>query len=135
MTVASCGCSEAQDTGVKGFDAQGGAVLIVSVSHSVINQVYTGNLYDKFQKEEINTHYLNAPANEQIKILKTYIMGKSPLLGVGKGFLFVTFGLFFSFWISGVLTLPLKKLVSAIERVADGELDVKVPVQTNDEYW
>lgn len=49
-------------------------------------------------------------------------------------FFFVAIGLLFSFWISGVLTLPLKKLIAAIERVASGDLDVKVPVDTKDEY-
>lgn len=33
-----------------------------------------------------------------------------------------------------MLTLPLKKLIAAIERVAQGDLNAKVPVDTKDEY-
>ncbi|WP_238357962.1 sensor histidine kinase [Cohnella zeiphila] len=55
-------------------------------------------------------------------------------IGPGKGVFILAIGLFFSLWISGVLTLPLKKLMAAIERVAQGNLDVNVPVQSKDEY-
>ncbi|MCZ8515300.1 HAMP domain-containing protein [Paenibacillus filicis] len=83
---------------------------------------------------------MSATPEEQIEIFKSYFidnMRLNVLLKVTHGvrlFFFVTIGLFFSFWISGVLTLPLKKLIAAIERVAQGNLNVKVPVDTKDEY-
>ncbi|UUZ83889.1 hypothetical protein LJK88_09010 [Paenibacillus sp. P26] len=102
------------------FAFMGLLVLIIGVSHAVTNQVYINFVFDQFRKEEINTSYLNATPGEQIEILKTYVTNKMKLIGLGKGVFFVATGLFFSLWISGVLTLPLKKLMEAIERVARG---------------
>ncbi|TDF94824.1 sensor histidine kinase [Paenibacillus piri] len=115
-------------------------VLIVSITFSLTTQVYTGSLIDQFQREQIDANYLSATPEEQIEIFKSYFLDNmrlNALLNVTHGvrlFFFVTIGLLFSFWISGVLTLPLKKLIAAIERVAQGDLNVKVPVDTKDEY-
>ncbi|WP_018754234.1 sensor histidine kinase [Paenibacillus terrigena] len=116
------------------FAYMGLLVLIIGITHSLINQFYMNFLFDQFHKDKINEAYLNAAPGEQIEIMKTYMMGKMKLIGFGKGIFIVAIGLFFSLWISGVLTLPLRKLVVAIERVAQGDLDVNVPVQTRDEY-
>ncbi|WP_066303675.1 cell wall metabolism sensor histidine kinase WalK [Bacillus sp. FJAT-29814] len=109
-------------------------VLILGASHIVSNQFYMSFLFDQFHKEEIDGAYLNAPPEEQIEILKTYFLGKLKQFWFEKWVFFVATGLFFSLWISGVLTIPLRKLVAAIERVAQGDLDVNVPVQSKDEY-
>ncbi|MCZ8516872.1 HAMP domain-containing sensor histidine kinase [Paenibacillus filicis] len=109
-------------------------VLIIGGSHIVTNQDYMESVFDQFHKEEINASFLNAPPGEQIEILKTYVMGKMKLFWLGKWGFFLATGLFFSLWISGVLTLPLRKLIAAIERVAQGDLKVSVPVQSKDEY-
>lgn len=115
-------------------------VLIVSITFSVTTQVYSSNLIDQFQREQIDARYLSAAPEEQLEIFKSYFLDKmrlNALLNVTHGVrlsFFVAIGLIFSFWISGVLTLPLKKLISAIERVSQGDLNVKVPVQSKDEY-
>ncbi|SFJ83092.1 two-component system, OmpR family, sensor histidine kinase BaeS [Paenibacillus sp. UNC496MF] len=115
-------------------------VLIVSITFSLTTQVYTGSLIEQFQREQIDANYLSATPEGQLEIFKSYFLDNmrlNALLNVTHGvrlFFFVTIGLFFSFWISGVLTLPLKKLIAAIERVAQGDLNVKVPVDTKDEY-
>lgn len=116
------------------FVHMGILVLIVSIAYGLITQGYMGKLFDQFQNENIDSVYLNASSGEQIEIVKSYILSKMRQIGIGAGFFFIAIGLFISFWISGVITLPLKKLVAAIERVAHGDLDVKVPVQTDDEY-
>ena len=116
------------------FVHMGLLVLIVSITHATTTQIYTGYLFDQFQKEHVDTQYVSASSAEQINIMKTYIMDKTQLIGFIKGFSLIAIGLFFSFWISGVITLPLRKLVSAIERVALGDLDVKIHVKTDDEY-
>lgn len=71
----------------------------------------------------IGTPYLNAQLEEQIEILKTYVSVKMQKFGLGNWVFFVGIGLFISLWISGVLTIPLRKLVAAIERVAQGDLE------------
>ncbi|RAP78569.1 sensor histidine kinase [Paenibacillus montanisoli] len=125
---------------MKIFACMGLLVLIVSITFSLTTQAYTDSLIDQFQKKHINADYLSATPEEQIEILRSYFHDKmqlNELLQVTHGarlFFFITIGLIFSFWISGVLTLPLKKLISAIERVAQGDLNVKVPVDTKDEY-
>lgn len=125
---------------MKIFACMGLLVFIVSITFSLTTRVYTGSLIDQFQREQLDAHYLNATPKEQIEIFKSYIldnMSLNELITVTHGvrlFFFITIGLFFSFWISGVLTLPLKKLIAAIERVAQGDLNVKVPVDTKDEY-
>ncbi|MFC6454666.1 sensor histidine kinase [Paenibacillus vulneris] len=125
---------------MKIFACMGLLVFIVSITFSLTTRVYTGSLIDQFQREQLDAHYLNATPEEQIEIFKSYIldnMSLNELITVTHGvrlFFFITIGLFFSFWISGVLTLPLKKLIAAIERVAQGDLNVKVPVDTKDEY-
>ncbi|MDR6880475.1 MULTISPECIES: cell wall metabolism sensor histidine kinase WalK [Bacillales] len=125
---------------MKIFAYMGLLVLIVSITFSLTTQVYTGGLIDQFKREQIDANYLNATPEEQIEVFKSYIlenMRLSALLNVTHGvrlFFFVAIGLFFNFWISGVLTLPLKKLIAAIERVAQGDLNVKVPIDTKDEY-
>ncbi|MFE5320924.1 sensor histidine kinase [Paenibacillus sp. NPDC056579] len=116
------------------FVSMGLLVLMIGGSHIVNNQVYMESLFDQFSQEEIDTSYLNALPGEQIEILKTYVIGKMKRFWLGNWVFFVTIGLFFSLWISGVLTLPLRKLITAIERVARGDLDVNVPVQSKDEY-
>ncbi|OXM83018.1 sensor histidine kinase [Paenibacillus rigui] len=125
---------------MKIFASMGLLVLIVSITFSLTTQVYTSSLMDQFQKEQINANYLSATPEEQIEIFKSYFLDNmrlDTLLQVTHGvrlLFFVTIGLLFSFWISGVLTFPLKKLISAIERVAQGDLNVKVPVDSKDEY-
>ncbi|WP_341283138.1 ATP-binding protein [Paenibacillus sp. FSL H8-0457] len=115
-------------------------VFIVSITFSLTTQVYTSGLIDQFQREQIDANYLSASPEEKIEIFKSYILDNmqlNELLNVTHGvrlFFFVAIGLFFSYWMSGVLTLPLKKLIAAIERVAQGDLNVKVPVDTKDEY-
>lgn len=115
-------------------------VLIISFTFSLTTQVYTVDLIDQFQREQINAEYLSAAPEEQFEIFKSYFLGNTrldALLQVTHGarlLFFGAIGLIFSFWLSGVLTHPLKKLIAAIERVAQGDLNVKVPVTTNDEY-
>lgn len=109
-------------------------VLFIGGAHAVTKQVYMESMFDQFSKEEINASYLNASAGEQIEILKTYVSGKMQTFVFLNWVFFIVIGLFFSLWVSGVLTLPLRKLVAAIERVAQGDLDVNVPVQSKDEY-
>lgn len=125
---------------MKMFACMGLIVFIVSITFSLTTQVYTSGLIDQFQREQIDANYLSASPEEQIEIFKSYILDNmqlNELLNVTHGvrlFFFVAIGLFFSYWMSGVLTLPLKKLIAAIERVAEGDLNVKVPVDTKDEY-
>ncbi|CAG7658696.1 sensor histidine kinase [Paenibacillus allorhizosphaerae] len=115
-------------------------VLIISFTFSLTTQVYTADLFDQFQREQINADYLSAAPEEQFEIFKSFFLGNTrleALLQVTHGarlLFFVAIGLLFSFWLSGVLTHPLKKLIAAIERVAQGDLNVKVPVDTKDEY-
>ena len=116
------------------FICMGLLVLILGGSHAVTNLVYMESLFDQFRNEEIDAAFLNAPPEEQIEILKTYVVGKMEFFWLGKWGFFIATGLFFSLWISGVLTLPLRKLIAAIERVAKGDLEVNVPVQSKDEY-
>lgn len=125
---------------MKMFACMGLIVFIVSITFSLTTQFYTSGLIDQFQREQIDANYLSASPEEQIEIFKSYILDNmqlNELLNVTHGvrlFFFVAIGLFFSYWMSGVLTLPLKKLIAAIERVAQGDLNVKVPVDTKDEY-
>ncbi|MDQ1914802.1 ATP-binding protein [Paenibacillus sp. GD4] len=125
---------------MKIFACMGLLVFIVSITFSLTTQFYAAGLFDQFQREQIDANYLRAAPEEQIEIFKSFFlenMQLNALFQVTHGvrlFFFVAIGLLFSFWISGVLTLPLKKLIAAIERVASGDLDVKVPVDTKDEY-
>ncbi|BFH65388.1 sensor histidine kinase [Paenibacillus azoreducens] len=116
------------------FIYMGLLVLIIGGAHAVTKQVYMESVFDQFRKEEISASYLNAPPGEQIEILKTYVSGKMQKFGLENWVFFIAIGLLFSLWISGLLTIPLRKLVAAIERVAQGDLDVNVPVQSKDEY-
>lgn len=116
------------------FVCMGLAVLIIGGAHAVTKQVYMESLFDQFRKEEISESYLNAPPAEQIEILKTYVSDKMQKFGLENWVIFIAIGLFLSLWISGMLTIPLRKLVAAIERVAQGDLDVNVPVRSKDEY-
>lgn len=116
------------------FVCMGLLVLILGASHILTNQLYINSLFDQFREEGISTSYLNAPPGEQIEIVKSFITGKMQKLWLEKWVIFVASGLFVSLWVSRVLTNPLRKLVVAIERVAQGDLDVKVPVQSKDEY-
>jgi two-component system sensor histidine kinase BaeS len=115
-------------------------MLIVSITFSLTTQMYTSELINQFQRDQIDANYLKATPEEQIEIFQSYFldhMKLDALLNVTHGvrlFFFVAIGLLLSFWISGVLTRPLKKLITAIERVAQGDLNVKVPVDTKDEY-
>lgn len=116
------------------FAHMGLLIVIIGISHAVTNQIYMNIVFDQFRMQEIDAGYLSATPSEQIEILKTYVIDRMKWIGPGKGVFILLIGLFFSLWISGVLTVPLRKLMSAIERVAHGDLDVNVPVQTKDEY-
>ncbi|MBW5445766.1 HAMP domain-containing protein [Cohnella sp. CFH 77786] len=125
---------------MKIFACMGLLVLIVSMTFALTTQVYSSNLIDQFQREHIDARYLSAEPEEQIEMFKSFFldnMRANALLNVTHGvrlFSFIAIGLVFSFWISGVLTHPLKKLIAAIERVSQGDLNVKVPVYSKDEY-
>ncbi|KQL53930.1 histidine kinase [Heyndrickxia shackletonii] len=116
------------------FISMGLLVLIIGGVHALTKQAYMASLFDQFRKEEIDASYLNAMPGEQIEILKTYVSDKMQNFLLGNWVFFIATGLLFSLWISGLLTIPLRKLVAAIERVAQGDLDVNVPVQSKDEY-
>lgn len=116
------------------FIYMGLLVLILGGAHAVTKQAYMESLFDQFRKEEISASYLNALPGEQIEILKTYVSNNMQNFALGNWVFFIVIGLFCSLWISGVLTIPLRKLVAAIERVAKGDLGVNVPVQSKDEY-
>ncbi|MBS4196697.1 sensor histidine kinase [Lederbergia citri] len=116
------------------FVSMGLLVLIIGGTHAVTKQAYMESLFDQFRKEEIDASYLNSLPGEQIEILKTYVSGKMKKFWLGNWVFFIATGLLFSLWISGVLTIPLRRLVAAIERVAQGDLNVNVPVQSKDEY-
>ena len=118
----------------KVFIFMGLVVLIIGGVHAVTKQVYMESLFDQFRMEEVSESYLSAPPEEQIEILKTYVSGKMRTFGLGNWLFFIATGLFLSLWISGLLTIPLRKLVAAIERVAQGDLNVNVPVPSKDEY-
>lgn len=125
---------------MKIFVGMGLLVLIVSITFSLTTQSYTSSLFEQFEKERIDARYLSATPEEQFATLKSYFLENTranALLSVTHGvrlFFFVAIGLAYSFWISGVLTRPLKKLISAIERVSQGDLNAKVPVSSKDEY-
>lgn len=116
------------------FVCMGLIVLIIGGVHAITKQVYMEAQFDEFRMNEISAAYLNAPPGEQIEILKTYVSGKMKKYVLGNLVFFIATGLLVSLWISGILTVPLRKLVAAIERVAQGDLDVNVPVQSKDEY-
>ncbi|MHA7581157.1 sensor histidine kinase [Paenibacillus vandeheii] len=116
------------------FVYMGLLVLIIGSAYSLNNRVNLESLFDQFREEEISAAFVEVSPGEQIEILKTYVIGKMKLLWLGKWVIFVAIGLFFSLWISGILTRPLRKLIAAIERVAQGDLEVSVPVQSKDEY-
>lgn len=125
---------------MKIFAYMGLLVLIVSFTFSWTTQTYMGNLIDQFQREQMDADYLRATPTEQIEIFKAYFLDHTQinaLISVTDGTrfsFFVVLGLLFSFWISGVLTRPLKKLITAIERVTQEDLNVKVPIDSKDEY-
>ncbi|MFK7696612.1 sensor histidine kinase [Paenibacillus sp. HJGM_3] len=125
---------------MKLFACMGLLVGIVSLTFALTTQIYSSSLIDQFERERIDAHYLSATPEEQIEIFKSYFLDNmqlKALLNVTHGvrlFFFVAIGMIFSYWLSGVLTLPLKKLIAAIERVSQGELNVQVPVNSKDEY-
>jgi two-component system sensor histidine kinase BaeS len=110
------------------------AVLMIGGAHAVTKQEYMESLFDQFLNEELSAAYLNASTAEQIGILKIYVSDKMQAFWLKNWLFFMAVGLLFSFWISGMLTVPLRRLMVAIERVAQGDLDVSVPVQSKDEY-
>lgn len=109
-------------------------VLIIGGVHAITKQAYMESRFDEFRRHEVGEAYLSAPPGEQIEIMKTYVSGKMKQYALGNLVFFIATGLLVSLWISGMLTLPLRKLVAAIERVKQGDLDVNVPVQSKDEY-
>ncbi len=125
---------------MKIFVGMGLLVLIVSITFSLTTQSYTSGLFEQFQKEHLDARYRSAAPEEQFEMFKSYFLDNTranALLSVTHGvrlFFFVAIGLAYSFWISGVLTRPLKRLISAIERVSQGDLNAKVPVGSKDEY-
>jgi len=66
------------------FVCMGLLVLILGGSHAVTNLVYMESLFDQFRNEEINAVFLNAPPEEQIEILKTYVTAKMEFFWLGK---------------------------------------------------
>jgi signal transduction histidine kinase len=116
---------------MKIFSFMGLALLIGTIASTLFTLAYTRALFDQFQIDE---KFLSATPKEQIEIIKSYSVDEMRKNVLYRLFFFITIGVFFSFWISGVLTRPLKKLMTAIERVTQGDLNVKVPVETEDEY-
>ncbi|WP_237446655.1 sensor histidine kinase [Shimazuella alba] len=118
----------------KTFGYMGLLVLIITLSHIFSYQVYLALVFDDFQKEQIGKAFLSASPDHQMEMLKTYVIDKMKLMGVGIAVFFIATGLYFSLWISGVITLPLRKLITSIEQVAKGDLNVNVPMESRDKY-
>ncbi|SHE33018.1 two-component system, OmpR family, sensor histidine kinase BaeS [Seinonella peptonophila] len=119
---------------MKIFVCMGLLLLIGSIASILFTLSYTNILFDKFEREQIDPHYLSASPIEQIEIIKSYSFDEIKKNVLFRLSFFVLIGIFFSYWVSGLLTLPLKKLMVAIERVTQGDLNVEVPVGTKDEY-
>lgn len=116
------------------FAYMGLLVLIISLSHIFTYQVYMDFVFEEFRKNHFVAEYLNAAPDMQMEMLKNYVIDKMNLMGIGIAVFFIVTGLIFSLWISGVITLPLRKLMEAIERVANGDFNVNVPIESKDEY-
>jgi PAS domain S-box-containing protein len=83
----------------------------VTANGKVVGHLHTGFTLDGLQKQVSETR------------------GWIALLSLG---LFLS-GLFFVWWISGVLTAPLKRMVGDMQRVGDGQTSVRTEVSTRDE--
>jgi two-component system sensor histidine kinase BaeS len=119
----------------KMFVAMGTLIVLVCVAYAIATRGYLGGLFYRFQNERLDAAYLNASHAEQIAMLRAYVLHAMRSVGMEMGIFFTAIGLMFVFWLSGALTRPLRKLGVAIEQVAQGDLDVNVPVQrTVDEY-
>ncbi|SHE88906.1 two-component system, OmpR family, sensor histidine kinase BaeS [Seinonella peptonophila] len=116
------------------FAYMGLLVLIITLSHIFTYQIYMDFVFDGFRKGQFGAAFLNVSLNDQIEMLKAYVIDKMKLMGVGIAIFFIATGLYFSHWISGVITLPLRKLMTAIEQVGKGDLNVNVPMESRDEY-
>jgi two-component system sensor histidine kinase BaeS len=116
------------------FFSIGLAVIIVVGAHAVTKQAYMASLFDQFLENKTTAAYLRVSTAEQIGMLKAYVSDKMQAYWLKNWLVFMAFGLLLSYGISGMLTAPLRRLMAAIERVARGDLDVRVPVQADDEY-
>ena len=116
------------------FVSIGLAVIMVGGAHAVTKQAYMESLFDQFLEKETTAAYLQAATAEQIGMLKAYVSDRMQAYWLKNWLVFIAVGLLISYGISGMLTAPLRRLMAAIERVARGDLDVKVPVKADDEY-
>jgi Signal transduction histidine kinase len=116
------------------FVSIGLAVIMIGGAHAVTKQAYMASLFDQFLENETAGAYLQASTAEQIGMLKAYVSDKMQAYWLKNWLMFMAVGLLLSYGISGMLTAPLRRLMAAIERVARGDLDVRVEVQADDEY-
>lgn len=66
--------------------------------------------------------------------LKDSIMSSMKIEGVRAAALTASAALLLGLWLAWKLTRPLKRLIAPIDRIAAGELDVRFPVDSRDEY-
>jgi two-component system sensor histidine kinase BaeS len=82
----------------------------------------------------VGTIYVNQWESTEENHLKGYVLNSMLTEGFIVAALTGFIALLLSLWLTRRLTLPLKRLIPAIEKIAGGDLHFQIPVTTTDEY-
>lgn len=81
----------------------------------------------------VGTIYVDRWESTEEYLLKKYVLDSMRTQGIWVPALTGIIALLLCFWLTRKLTQPLKRLIPAIQKIAVGELDIRIPVTTSDE--
>jgi len=105
-------------------------VILVSAAYIGTTQGYLGSLFGRYFTEGVPRDINSG----QIAGFKDYVMDQMKVKAVNVTLFTAGLALVISYWLSGLITRPLEKLISVMEQVADEQLDTEIPIQQMDEY-
>ncbi|WP_330163221.1 HAMP domain-containing protein [Paenibacillus woosongensis] len=112
------------------FDGMALLVLLVGAAYVGTTQGYLGSLFAQYFTE-------NVPSDiepDQLEGIRDYIMSRMGMKAVTVTLFTAGIALLIGYWLSGIMTRPLRRLITEMDKVADRQLDTAIPVQGPDEY-
>lgn len=104
-------------------------VAIVSVAYVGTTQGYLGSLFASYAEDPDR-----GTSAEQIEQIRDYVLSHMRGKAINVTLFVAVLAIIVCFWLSGMLTRPLRRLTDMMAKVASKELDVEIPVRSRDEF-
>ncbi|GAA0133738.1 hypothetical protein YSY43_05780 [Paenibacillus sp. YSY-4.3] len=105
-------------------------VLLVGAAYAGTTQGYLGSLFAQYLSDEVPSKI----EPDELEGIRDYIMSRMGMKAIPVTLFTAGIALMIGYWLSGMMTRPLKRLIAEMNKVATRQLDTVIPVQGSDEY-